>query len=90
MFVDMYAGTFYSMITKYKKKHNLLLEDQAEYYFESLFLLSIQAIFCMVIQDSIDLDFSKAYVTDFTLNAVLFFTSLMLHFATIYTIRNGM
>ena len=41
MYVDMYAGTFYAMITKYKKKHNLLVEDQAEYYFESLFLLAV-------------------------------------------------
>lgn len=41
MFVDHYSGTFYSMITKFKKKHNLLTEDQAEYYFEAIFLLTI-------------------------------------------------
>jgi hypothetical protein len=54
MFADFYAGTFYSMITKYKKKHNLLLENQTEYYFESIFLLFVQATFCVCVLLSID------------------------------------
>lgn len=49
MYVDHYSATFYSMINKYKQKHNLLTEDQAEYYFEAIFLLTIQATFCIVI-----------------------------------------
>lgn len=29
MYVDHYSGTYYSLITKYKKKYHLLSEDQA-------------------------------------------------------------
>lgn len=36
-----------------------------------------------------DWDKVKEYERNFVLNLVLFFTSLMLHFASIYTIRNG-
>lgn len=54
MFPDFYAATFYSMITKYKKKHNLLLENQTEYYFEAIFLLFVQAVFCICVLSTID------------------------------------
>lgn len=89
MFVDHFSGTFYSMINKYKKKHNLLVEDQAEYYFEAIFLLTIQATFCIAILQNMNWSKVTEYERDFLLNLVLFFTSLMLHFASIYTIRNG-
>lgn len=54
MIVDLWSATFYSMITAFKRKHNLLSEDQAEYYFESLFILAVQAIFCISIMLSLD------------------------------------
>lgn len=41
MYVDHYSGTYYALITKYKKKYHLISEDQAQYYFEALFLLFI-------------------------------------------------
>ena len=52
MFVDHYSSTFYSMITKYKKKYHLLSEEQSQYYFEALFLLFIQGFFCYAILTS--------------------------------------
>lgn len=56
MWVDHYSGTFYSMITKYKRKHNLLTEDQSDYFFEAIFLLTIQATFCIAILQQMDWD----------------------------------
>ena len=44
MHVDVFASTFYAMRTKYKKKYELLNEDQASYFFECMFLLAIQII----------------------------------------------
>ena len=41
MHVDFFSGTFYAMRTKYKKKYCLLKDEVAEYFFESLFILSI-------------------------------------------------
>lgn len=89
MIVDLWSGTFYSMITQYKRKHHLLSEDQAEYYFESLFILAVQAIFCISIM--LDIEWNKVYKyeREFKLNLVLFFTSFVLHFASIGIIRNG-
>ena len=52
MYVDHYSGTYYSLITRYKKKYHLLSEDQAQYYFEALFLLFIQLVFCIAILTS--------------------------------------
>ena len=89
MFLDFYAGTFYSMITKYKKKHNLLLEDQTEYYFESLFLLTVQAIFCICVLNSIAWETVLDYHSDFFINLALFFVTLILHFASVCPVRNG-
>ena len=89
MIPDQYSGTFYSLITKFKKKHNILSDDQAEYYFESLFVLAVQAIFCFSILGDIDWQQVQQYERSFSLNLVLFFTSFVLHFASIATIRNG-
>lgn len=44
MWVDIFSATFYAMRSKYKKKYKLLTEDQTSYYFECLFILSIQVI----------------------------------------------
>ena len=41
MWIDFYSGTFYALMKKYKNKYKLLTEDQADYYFESLFLLFV-------------------------------------------------
>lgn len=38
---DFYSSTFYSFIQKYKDEHNLLEEDQSEYFLESLFLFTL-------------------------------------------------
>ena len=89
MIADQYSGTFYSLITKFKKKHHLLSEDQAEYFFESIFILAIQTIFCISILSDIDWNQVNSYEPDFKKNLVLFFTSFVLHFASIATIRNG-
>ena len=89
MFVDHYSGTFYSMINKYRIKHNILNEEQSEYYFESLFLLSVQTTFCMALLHKMDWQKVIEIERDFWVYTTLFFTSLMLHFASIYTIRNG-
>ena len=92
MIVDLWSATFYSLITQYKRKHHLLSEDQAEYYFESLFILAVQAIFCSSIMLSLDEhEWTRIfeYERDFKLNLVLFFTSFVLHFASIGIIRNG-
>ena len=78
-------------MTKYKKKYHLLAEDQASYYFEALFLLFIQATFCICILTAEEFSFDKAfkYHYQYSLNLTLYFTSMILHFATIFTIRNG-
>ena len=89
MWVDFYSGTFYALMDKYKKKYKLLIEDQAEYYFESLFLLFVQTFFCIAVIYNIELNIIFKYELDPTLNLCLYFTSLILHFSTIYTIRNG-
>ena len=89
MFVDFYAATFYSMITKFKKKHNLLLENQTEYYFEAIFLLFVQATFCICVLSSIDWAEVLGYEKDIYLNLALFFVTLILHFASVCPVRNG-
>lgn len=90
MYVDHYSGTFYSLITRYKKKYLLISTDQAEYYFESLFLLFIQTVFSACIIASIEKKKLSEYVFDYQLNLCIFFTTMILHFGSIYTIRNGM
>lgn len=91
MYVDHYSGTYYSLITRYKKKYHLLSEDQAQYYFEALFLLFIQFVFCIAILTSEEFSFKKAFEFKplYYLSLCLYFTSMILHFGSIYTIRNG-
>lgn len=91
MYVDHYSGTYYSLITKYKKKYHLLSEDQAQYYFEALFLLFIQTVFCIAILTSSEFKIEAVtqYKPIYYLSLCLYFTSMILHFGSIYTIRNG-
>ena len=93
MHVDFFSGTFYAMRTGMKKKYKLLTADSADYYLESLFILSVQAILCIAIWKSQTFeDFFKKpqLVNDYSVNLCLFFTSLVLHFSCIATVRNGM
>ena len=49
MHVDFFSGTFYAMRKKYKKKFCLLKDEIADYYFESLFIMGIQAVLCILV-----------------------------------------
>lgn len=91
MFVDHYSATYYSMITKYKKKYHLLSEEQSQYYFEALFLLFIQAFFCYAIltSDEFKWELVLKYQDDYQLQLCLYFSSMILHFGSIYMVRNG-
>lgn len=88
MHVDFFSGTFYALQTKYKKKYKLLTSDQADYLFECFFLIAVQVLLCILIliYDSN----SVAFHNNFELNLCSFFTSLVMHFSCIATIRNGM
>ena len=54
MHVDFFSSTFYAMMTKYKKRYKLMTSDSADFYMESLFILSIQMILCVAIWASED------------------------------------
>jgi hypothetical protein len=87
MHVDFFSGTFFSLRNNYKKQYCLLTTDQADYYFESLFIIAVQVLLCVLIwaYDSVKIEFRN----DFSLNLCMFFTNLVLHFSCISTIRNG-
>ena len=87
MHVDFFSGTFYSLRKKYQKEYMLLTSDQADYLFESLFLMAIQVLLCILIwlYDTGEIQFQK----EFSLNLCMFFTNLVMHFSCIATIRNG-
>ena len=87
MHLDFFSGTFYAMRTKYKKKHKLLSTDQADYFFESFFIIAIQVLLCVLIW--IYDDKKIQYKNEFGLNLCMFFTNLVMHFSCIATIRNG-
>lgn len=46
---DFISSTFYSFIKVYKDEYCVLVEDQAQYYLESLFIIVLQAIFIVCI-----------------------------------------
>ena len=87
MHVDFFSGTFFALQNKYKKEYKLLTVDQADYYFESLFIIAVQVLLCVLIwtYDMVEIKF----INDFSLNLCMFFTNLVLHFSCISTIRNG-
>lgn len=89
MAADFYSGTFYSFILKYKDDYNLVAEDQSDYFMESLFLLCIQICFCTAILDKTEWNLVFKYENDFTLDLCTYFTSLILHFASLFSVRNG-
>ena len=86
MHQDFFSATFYAMMNKNKKEFKLLTQDQADYFFESFFIISIQFILCIAIwSQRIDVVFVKP----FEVNLAMFFTNLVLHFSSIATVRNG-
>ena len=87
MYLDFYSTTFQAMRTKYKKKYNLVLEDQVSYFFESLLLISMQVILCLGILTSGEVTVVWSY--KFMPQVVQFFTNLAMHFGCIAIIRNG-
>ena len=90
MHPDFFTGTFYAMRTKFKKKYKLLTSDQADYFMESMFLLSMQGGLCFFIwqQPSFYEKISNS-PSDFGFNMCLFFVALTCHFTFAATIRNG-
>jgi len=89
MWPDHYSGTFYSMITEHQEKFNLPTEDVAEYYFEAIFLLSMQVIFCLVILKGNDFEEVFEPKDEPSLSWCQLFTALILHFASVFSVRNG-
>ena len=89
MAADFYSGTFYSFIEKYKDEYNLIEEDQSEYFMESCFLLTIQVVFVYAIQVTTNWKDVTTYKGDFGLDVCQFFTTLILHFASVFSVRNG-
>lgn len=87
MHIDFFSGTFYAMRTKYKKQHRLLNKDLADYFFESLFIIAVQILLCILIWIYDEKEIK--YYNNFMLNFCMFFTNLVLHFSCIGTIRNG-
>ena len=80
------------MIHKYRDKHKLTKDDQAEYFFESMFILFIQLTMCICIfiYQFTDPDANVAkYRNEWLLQLCIFFTNLVLHFSCVSTIRNG-
>ena len=74
-----------------KSKYRLLCEDQNSYFFEGVFLLSIQICFCVSLLWNYQLDLEKGFLNkpDILVQFNIFFSTLLLHFSTIVTIENG-
>lgn len=49
MHPDIFAATYYSLITKYAEQYNVSKEEQADNFFESLLVLGIQSIICVCV-----------------------------------------
>ena len=88
MHPDFFAATFYAMMNKNKKKYMLLASDQADYFFESMFVIIIQIIVCSAIWKQQDPQIN--FVKTFDVNLAMLFTTLVLHFSCIGTVRNGL
>jgi hypothetical protein len=41
MYCDFFAGTYFALMNKYKIKYSLTKEEQADYFFESMMIMSI-------------------------------------------------
>lgn len=73
MHPDFFAGTFFSLMTKYKDMYNVSNENQADYFFEALLVMAIQMIICtcvwLVHTDRTDIkDEKPEYTNKFLLN----------------------
>jgi hypothetical protein len=76
----------------YKRKYKLVSEQQIQYFYEALFLIFIQIIFCISIisadeenPDAIE-SFKKPSIA---IQTNIFFSNMILHFSVLATIRNG-
>jgi len=65
MHVDFFSGTFYAMRTKYKKRYYLTKDDVAEYFFESLFIICVQGMLCILVLMFSDLKADIQYLNSF-------------------------
>jgi len=54
LFPDFYTATYVSFVKKHKEAYLILTEDQTEYFMESLFLLTIQMVFCIAILNTVN------------------------------------
>jgi hypothetical protein len=92
LYCDFFAGTYCALMNKYKIKYSLTKEEQADYFFESMMIMCIQIVLCLLTWSYIlqeDTTITADYHNDFKLNLAMFFTNLVLHFSCISTIRNG-
>jgi hypothetical protein len=81
--LDFVSATFLSLKRDVKNKYQLLENDQAEYYFECLFILFMQMSFCIVyLLEEFDTNLGAIhYINNFGVNLCSFFTSFVLHLA---------
>jgi hypothetical protein len=86
--MDMYAAYLYASTKKYKKECNLKVEDQSDYFFECLFVLTVQFSICIAVYLSGEQ--KPKFTDDFGINLCIFFSNLALHFSFLCTIRNGL
>lgn len=87
--LDFFSATFMSLKRSVKNKHRLLAKDQADYFFESLFILCIQCALCIIfLVEEFDSQ-NVEYTNNFGLQLCSFFMALALHFSIISPIRNG-
>lgn len=87
-FLDFYAAVFQAQRFVYKKKYRLSTDDQVSYYFEALFLLSIQFILCTALLMSGDI--TPLNNTRFDVQVASFFCMCLLHLPCCAIVRNGM
>ena len=91
MHVDFFSSTFYSLRKHVKKEYRLLGCDQSDYFFEALMIMFIQNLLCFVyIIHELDMKKVGSYQNSYGVNLCIFFTTLVLHFSCVYTMRNGM
>lgn len=89
MHPDFFSATFFAMRTKYQEEYNLNKEQVADYYFESLFIISVQTLLCCLVLYYGKFSSKIIYTNKFEVILTTLFTNLVLHFSIIGTIRNG-
>lgn len=92
MHVDFFSGTFYAQRNDMKQQYKILTSDAADYYMESMFVLSVQVMLCTAIwcQPNFVEEAMTKYKNNYWINLCSFFTALVLHFGCIATVRNGL